>query len=164
MLEVVAGAKEFKSGFSGMSMTPQQMKSNLKVLKSPVAVFGADSQSQLILAIIVVYKTIVTLIKLSILMIYVRLGEFFAYLPILTANEDIAVNKTFERLCKGTMCLLVIYQCIVFIVVPAQCTPLQKLWDFTGQVQGHCINSNAFYHGTHPFVPHGPQFSQAHVQ
>jgi hypothetical protein len=45
------------------------------------------------------------------------------------------------------MCLLVAYQVIVVIVVPTQCTPLKKLWDFKGEVQGHCINANAFYHG-----------------
>ncbi|CAO2652639.1 Nn.00g009220.m01.CDS01 [Neocucurbitaria sp. VM-36] len=119
LLELIAGAKEFKAGFSGMSITPEQMISNLK----------------LILAIIVVYKMTMTLIKISILLIYLR----------------IAVNRTFEYLCKGTMCLLAIYQFIVFVIVPAQCTPLHKLWDFTGQVQGHCINANAFYHATSAF-------------
>lgn len=58
-----------------------------------------------------------------------------------------AINETFEILCKGTTCLLTLYQCVVFIVVPAQCMPLYKLWDFTGQVPGRCINANAFYHG-----------------
>jgi hypothetical protein len=45
------------------------------------------------------------------------------------------------------MYLLVAYQIIVIIIVPAQCTPLKKLWDFTGDTEGHCINANAFYHG-----------------
>lgn len=45
------------------------------------------------------------------------------------------------------MCLLAAYQIIVITVVPAQCVPLHKLWDFDGEVQGRCINSNAFYHG-----------------
>jgi hypothetical protein len=45
------------------------------------------------------------------------------------------------------MGLLVAYQTIVIIVVPAQCTPLKKTWDFKGEVNGHCINANAFYHG-----------------
>ena len=31
LLELIAGAKEFNLGFSGMSMTPEQMTSNLKV-------------------------------------------------------------------------------------------------------------------------------------
>ncbi|KAH7389960.1 hypothetical protein BKA66DRAFT_510953 [Pyrenochaeta sp. MPI-SDFR-AT-0127] len=119
LLELIVGAKKFKLGFSGMSMTPEQMVSNI----------------QLILAVIVVYKLVVTLIKVSILMMYLRL----------------AVNQTFERLCKGTMVLLVIAQFIVITVVLAQCKPLYKLWDFNGQVQGHCINANAFYHATSAF-------------
>ncbi|KAF2028875.1 hypothetical protein EK21DRAFT_68843 [Setomelanomma holmii] len=119
LLELIAGAHEFKLGFSAMNITSEQMVGNIK----------------LILAVIVVYKMTVTLIKISILLIYLRL----------------AVNKTFERLCKGTIGLLMAYQLIVFIVVPAQCTPLHKLWDFTGTVQGHCINSNAFYHATSGF-------------
>jgi hypothetical protein len=45
------------------------------------------------------------------------------------------------------MCLLIAYQIIIVILVPAQYTPLTKLWDFTGDVKGHCINENAFYHG-----------------
>jgi hypothetical protein len=45
------------------------------------------------------------------------------------------------------MYLLAAYQLIVIIVVPTQCAPLKKLWDFTGEVEGHCINANAFYHG-----------------
>jgi hypothetical protein len=47
------------------------------------------------------------------------------------------------------MGLLIAYQVTVIIVVPAQCTPLKKLWDFTGEVNGHCINANAFYHGNY---------------
>ncbi|KAF1844422.1 uncharacterized protein K460DRAFT_163848 [Cucurbitaria berberidis CBS 394.84] len=118
-LELIVGAKEFKLGFSGMSITPEEMASNLK----------------LILAVVVVYKMIMTLIKISILMIYLRL----------------AVSRTFAHLCKATICLLAAYQLVVIIVVPAQCTPLHKLWDFTGQVPGHCINANAFYHATSAF-------------
>ncbi|KAH8728111.1 hypothetical protein GQ44DRAFT_737803 [Phaeosphaeriaceae sp. PMI808] len=119
LLILIAGAAEFKLGFSGMHLTQAQMVSTVK----------------LILAVVVVYKMVVTLIKISILMIYLKL----------------AINKTFERLCKVTIGLLAAYQLIVIIVVPAQCTPLHKLWDFTGQVQGHCINANAFYHATSAF-------------
>ncbi|KAH3999904.1 hypothetical protein HBI81_052550 [Parastagonospora nodorum] len=119
LLQIVAGAIEFKLGFSGLRLSPDQMASNIK----------------LILALVVVYKMTVTLIKLSILMIYLKIG----------------VSRTFERLCKLTMCLLVAWQIVVVIVVPAQCTPLEKLWDFTGTVEGHCINANAFYHVTSAF-------------
>lgn len=90
--------------------------------------------AQMGLAVIVVYKSIVTLIKVSILLIYLRLS----------------VNKTFERLCRGSIYLLLTYQFIVIIVVPAQCTPLRKAWDFTGQVPGHCINTTIFYYSMWP--------------
>lgn len=52
-------------------------------------------------------------------------------------------------MCKGTIYLLITYQFIVTVVVPAQCTPISKLWDFTGQEKGHCINANSFYLGTY---------------
>jgi hypothetical protein len=31
LLEIIVGAKEFKAGFSGMSITSEQMASNIKV-------------------------------------------------------------------------------------------------------------------------------------
>ncbi|KAF2864953.1 hypothetical protein BDV95DRAFT_600138 [Massariosphaeria phaeospora] len=113
LLEVIAGSKHYMMGFGGLSLTPELMKSNIKM----------------ILAIIVTYKTTVTVIKISIVMMYLRL----------------AVDRTFARLCKGTIYLLLLWQFILFIVVPAQCRPLNKLWDFTGRIQGKCINANAFY-------------------
>jgi hypothetical protein len=72
LLQLIAGAIHLKLGFSGMNLTPEQTKGTLKVCPPP------DDRSimltpQLILAIIVVYKMTVTLIKLSILMIYLRL-------------------------------------------------------------------------------------------
>jgi hypothetical protein len=70
---------------------------------------------------------------------------------------EIAVNKTFEWLCKGTIYLLAAYQIIVIIVVPAQCTPLAKLWDLTGRAPGHCINTNIFYFSMHPRIFLAPQ-------
>ncbi|KAL7777830.1 hypothetical protein CFE70_004501 [Pyrenophora teres f. teres 0-1] len=105
LVEIVAGAKELKLGFSAMSMTPAQMVNNIK----------------LVLAIVVTYKMIMTLIKISILLIYLRLA------------------------------LLAVYQVIVIIVVFAQCTPLYKLWDFFNKVEGTCIDSNIFYHVTSLF-------------
>ncbi|KAF2011209.1 hypothetical protein BU24DRAFT_331012, partial [Aaosphaeria arxii CBS 175.79] len=118
-LEFLVGARKYLMGFSGMSLTPLMMERNI----------------QMILAMVVTYKMVVTLVKISILIIYLRL----------------AVIKIFERLCKGTIILLATWQLIVTIVVPAQCTPLEKLWDFTGQVKGTCINANAFYHVTSAF-------------
>lgn len=55
------------------------------------------------------------------------------------------MTKTFEWLCKGSIYLLFTYQAIVLIVLPLECIPLRKLWDFTGTVQGHCIDSATFY-------------------
>jgi hypothetical protein len=74
LLELIVGAKEFKLGFSGMDLTPEQMVSNIKVSQYHLNA-EPGSFSQLILAVVVVYKMTVTLIKLSILMIYLRLGK-----------------------------------------------------------------------------------------
>jgi hypothetical protein len=74
LLELIVGAKEFKLGFSGMDLTPEQMVSNIKVSQYHLNA-EPGSFPQLILAVIVVYKMTVTLIKLSILMIYLRLGK-----------------------------------------------------------------------------------------
>jgi hypothetical protein len=51
------------------------------------------------------------------------------------------------------MSLLLVNLLIVYIVVPAQCTPLNKLWDFTNSVEGSCIDTNAFYHGQPHLIP-----------
>ncbi|KAF2111991.1 hypothetical protein BDV96DRAFT_498286 [Lophiotrema nucula] len=119
LLQLIVSAKKFKMGFSGYALTSEEMIGSV----------------QLGLAIIVVYKMCVTLIKISILFIYLR----------------IAVTKRFERLCKGTILLLMVWQMIVTIIVPAQCIPLRKVWDFTGEVKGKCINVNAFYYTTSMF-------------
>jgi hypothetical protein len=54
------------------------------------------------------------------------------------------VEKTFERLCKGTIYLLVTFCLVCIIVILAQCRPLYKMWDLTGMVQGSCINTTIF--------------------
>lgn len=59
LFTLIAGSKGFKFGFSGSSLTLAEMKSNLKM----------------VLAAIILYKTTVTLIKISILMIYLRFGR-----------------------------------------------------------------------------------------
>ncbi|KAF1993499.1 hypothetical protein P154DRAFT_450033 [Amniculicola lignicola CBS 123094] len=117
--ELMAAASEFKFGFSGMSMSPSDMENNIKMT----------------MAIIVIYKLTMTLIKLSILIMYLRL----------------AVEKLFARLCIGTMVLLIVWQFIVIVVVPSQCIPLRKAWDFTGMVKGRCINANTFFLTTSAF-------------
>lgn len=38
------------------------------------------------------------------------------------------------------------YQLIVIIIVPLECIPLRKMWDFSGTVPGHCIDTATFYY------------------
>lgn len=66
--------KDFKLGFSGMALTMEQSVNSSKVpsFKQSYDLQVVDAL-QLGLSVIVVYKTIVTLIKVSILMIYLRL-------------------------------------------------------------------------------------------
>ncbi|KAF2475902.1 uncharacterized protein BDR25DRAFT_278650 [Lindgomyces ingoldianus] len=81
-------------------------------------------------AIVVTYKMTLTMIKVSILCFYLRL----------------AVRRTFEQLCQYTLVLVVVFQVVVTAVTIGQCVPMNKLWDFTGAVNGKCINTNIFYH------------------
>jgi hypothetical protein len=57
------------------------------------------------------------------------------------------------------MALLILWQIVVTVVVPTQCTPLRKVWDLKGEVQGHCISANAFYHSKFQF-PASPRASR----
>ncbi|OAG03922.1 uncharacterized protein CC84DRAFT_1149671, partial [Paraphaeosphaeria sporulosa] len=118
-IQLLISVKVFKMGYSGMSLSMEQ----------------AVASSKLGLSVIVVYKSTVTLIKASILMIYLRLS----------------VTKTFEWLCKGSIYLLFTYQAIVIIIVPLECIPLRKMWDFSGTVPGHCIDTATFYYITSAF-------------
>ncbi|KAF1952225.1 hypothetical protein CC80DRAFT_552648 [Byssothecium circinans] len=117
LLQFIIGAEKYKVGFSGMSITPTEM----------------IESGKLGLSTIVVYKATVTLIKMSILMIYLRL----------------AVTRMFTWLCKGSIALLVVYQVVVIMVVPLECTPLRKAWDYS--VEGHCIDTALFYYITTAF-------------
>ncbi|KAL5407796.1 hypothetical protein PMIN03_006930 [Paraphaeosphaeria minitans] len=117
--QLLVAVKVFKMGYSGMSLSMEQ----------------AVASSKLGLSIIVVYKSTVTLIKASILMIYLRLS----------------VTKTFEWLCKGSIYLLFTYQAIVIIIVPLECIPLRKMWDLSSHVPGHCIDTATFYYITSAF-------------
>ncbi|EAT84416.1 hypothetical protein SNOG_08140 [Parastagonospora nodorum SN15] len=60
----------------------------------------------------------------------------------------IAAEKTFERLCKATIYLLLTFCLVCIIVVLAQCRPLHKMWDLTGMVPGSCINTSVFIYIT----------------
>jgi hypothetical protein len=57
------------------------MVSNIKVRYFKALSVVSRSRVQLILAVVVVYKMTVTLIKLSILMIYLKLGKSIALHP-----------------------------------------------------------------------------------
>lgn len=89
-------------------------------------------QVQTTLAVEIIYYFAVNAIKISILFFYLR----------------IAAAKKFEHLCKGTIYLLVIFCGVCQIVCLTQCIPLHKMWDFTGLVQGRCINTTAFFYTT----------------
>ncbi|XP_014554212.1 hypothetical protein COCVIDRAFT_48775, partial [Bipolaris victoriae FI3] len=117
--EALVGALQFNMGFRASTMSLKQVGGNIR----------------LIVAMLVGYSAIVTLIKISILLVYRRL----------------AYNKRFEDFCKRTIIVLATYQVVFTIVAAAQCVPLHKLWDFTDSVPGFCININAFYHASSSF-------------
>jgi hypothetical protein len=58
-----------------------------------------------------------------------------------------AVQKNFETMCHYTIAFVVIFFLVFGSATVGQCVPLYKLWDFTGMVEGKCINTNVFYHG-----------------
>lgn len=61
------------------------------------------------------------------------------------------MSGTFRKLCYATIALHAVFFVICLIVTLAQCTPLHKMWDFTGAVEGSCINSTAFFYTTSAF-------------
>ncbi|KAH3917717.1 hypothetical protein HBH56_043970 [Parastagonospora nodorum] len=92
----------------------------------------ATTTLQVTYAIEIIYYLCVNAIKVSILFFYLR----------------IAAEKTFERLCKATIYLLLTFCLVCIIVVLAQCRPLHKMWDLTGMVPGSCINTSVFIYIT----------------
>ncbi|KAF2175140.1 hypothetical protein K469DRAFT_724430 [Zopfia rhizophila CBS 207.26] len=112
--EIVGSAKANKMGYSGTQMSSEQMAGFVKMT----------------LPIIVSYNMVLTCIKVSILLFYLR----------------IAVRRGFEMLCKYTLWLIAIFQVINIIVTFTECVPLHKMWDFTGSVKGKCINTTVFFH------------------
>jgi hypothetical protein len=70
---------------------------------------------------------------------------------------DIAVNKSFERLCKATILFLSTFCLICIVVILAQCQPLHKMWDLTNKVPGHCINTTIFIYSS-SLPSHGTPF------
>lgn len=93
---------------------------------------------KLVLAIEIVYYIIVYLIKVSILLFYLRLGRqnhnFFRYSTL------------------GTIVLLSVFLAVCLVVVFVQCIPLEKYWDPIGLgSRGTCIDSTAFFYSTSAF-------------
>ncbi|KAK3501951.1 hypothetical protein B0T13DRAFT_216369 [Neurospora crassa] len=90
---------------------------------------------KIVLAIEVMYYVNVFCIKVSILFTYLRF----------------AVTRTFRNLCIGTIVLHVVFVLVCFFTTLAQCQPIHKFWDITGQVNGTCINTTAFFYFTSSF-------------
>ncbi|KAH7063919.1 hypothetical protein BKA63DRAFT_185026 [Paraphoma chrysanthemicola] len=89
-------------------------------------------QIQTTLAIEILYYFLVNAIKISILLFYLR----------------IAAAKRLEVLSKSTIYFLATFCVVSVTVCLTQCIPLHKMWDFTGLVEGKCINTTAFFYTT----------------
>ncbi|KAF2270070.1 hypothetical protein CC78DRAFT_557482 [Lojkania enalia] len=87
------------------------------------------------LSIEIIYYASIYCIKVSIFMFYLR----------------IAASQRLERLSKLTIWFLSVFVVICMIVCVTQCIPLHKMWDFTGLVEGRCINTTAFFYFTSSF-------------
>lgn len=90
------------------------------------------NQVRTTLAIEIIYYFAINSIKVSILLFYLR----------------IAVARKFELSCKATMYFLAVFCVVCVTCCMVQCIPLHKMWDFTGTVQGHCINTTALFYTT----------------
>ncbi|KAH7408700.1 hypothetical protein DE146DRAFT_386445 [Phaeosphaeria sp. MPI-PUGE-AT-0046c] len=88
------------------------------------------NQVRTTLAIQVIYYILINTIKISILFFYLR----------------IAAGKRLEILSKCTIGFLATLCTICVICSLAQCIPLHKMWDFTGEVDGRCINDTALFY------------------
>ncbi|KAF2659649.1 hypothetical protein K491DRAFT_590728 [Lophiostoma macrostomum CBS 122681] len=112
-LEILISAKSFNAGFTMAQLSDRDMMGIVQITA----------------AVVVTYKGVLTLIKVSILCFYLR----------------IAVRPMFEKLCKWTLYLVVVFEFIVIFVTVGECVPLRKMWDFNNTVPGHCIDSGAFF-------------------
>ncbi|KAH8880600.1 integral membrane protein, partial [Thozetella sp. PMI_491] len=104
----------------------------------PATMLTLDNMTAIIkatLAIQVSYYTIIFCIKTSILFTYLRF----------------ALSRTFRLLCIGTIVVHTVFFLICFVVTLAQCNPLPKMWDLTGTMEGHCINTTVFFYFTSSF-------------
>jgi hypothetical protein len=62
------------------------------------------------------------------------------------ANEFAAVTKWLRWACYGTIIFHAIFLVVCLAGTLAQCQPLEKMWDLMGTVEGHCINTTAFFY------------------
>ncbi|KAF2795116.1 hypothetical protein K505DRAFT_407146 [Melanomma pulvis-pyrius CBS 109.77] len=102
------------------------------------ATLSLDEMTNLVkttLAIEIMYYILIFCIKASILFFYLR----------------IAAEKKFERGCKITIGVLAVFCGICVICCLTQCIPIYKMWDFTGLVEGKCINTTALFYFTSSF-------------
>ncbi|KAH9866501.1 hypothetical protein J1614_008191 [Plenodomus biglobosus] len=122
-------------GFSGLILTPEQMANQVRTT----------------LAIEIIYYFAINAIKVSILLFYLRIGKVKRSNLVgrsLKLNITIAVARRFELSCKATMYFLAVFCVVCVTCCMLQCIPLHKMWDFTGMVQGHCINTTALFYTT----------------
>ncbi|KAL5624295.1 hypothetical protein BROUX41_004355 [Berkeleyomyces rouxiae] len=101
----------------------------------PMETLSLDNMTTLMkvtLGIEVTYYLIVSFIKISILLMYLRF----------------AVDPLFRRLTIGTIIFHCVFCVVCLIVTTNQCTPLKKWWDMSGTIDGHCINTTAFFYST----------------
>ena len=120
-------------GFSGKVLQLDQMTNLIKT----------------VVAVEIFYYLCVNAVKVSIVFFYLRIGKTTTPLHryLISAHTYItAAEKTFERLCKFTIYFLSTFCLVCIIVCLTQCIPLHKMWDFTGLVQGTCINGTAFFY------------------
>ncbi|KKA28161.1 hypothetical protein TD95_004284 [Thielaviopsis punctulata] len=102
------------------------------------------------LAIEITYYITVSLIKISILLMYLRFGTTYALLLMYTANNAPAVEKWFRRLTLGTLIFHTIFFFVCVIVTTNQCMPLNKWWDLTRVGNENCIDTTAFFYCEFP--------------
>ncbi|KAK4159847.1 hypothetical protein QBC43DRAFT_122000 [Cladorrhinum sp. PSN259] len=110
-------AKHENVGFAMTTLTLDNMTNIIKIT----------------LSIQCTYYACVTLIKFSLLCMYLRL---------------FAAADTPRRVCQGLMVFHALFFIVCLSVTLSQCQPLVKMWDLLGEVKGSCINTTAFFYFT----------------
>ncbi|KAF2714561.1 integral membrane protein [Pleomassaria siparia CBS 279.74] len=87
------------------------------------------------LAIEIMYYIVIFTIKASILFFYLR----------------IAAEKMFTRACQITIAVLGVFCGVCVICCLTQCIPIRDMWNFTGVLEGKCINTTALFYFTSSF-------------